>query len=409
MTSEAKRDLIVTAVASLIVIMMFSIFHLVKLINDSSKEQIKVGFVYDSDESTPYTANFIKAQKALERQLGSKVVTVVKSNIYDRDGGKKAVSELVNEGCDLIFTTSIGYSKAAKEYAEQYPDIQFCQATGDNAGTEPVLDNYHTFMGEIYQGRYISGAIAGMKLRELIDSGRISPDKARIGYVAAYETAEVISGYTAFLLGVRSEAPEAVMEVMYTNTWSSYAVEKKCAKQLIADGCVVISQHSDTTGPAVACEEAQNVYHVGYNQSMIDVAPTTSIISSCINWTPYIVSASEAVLAGKRIEDYVQGDENGNDLGAGFDLDWVQMLELNSLIAAEGSADKITELTDKFKDGWNEVFKGSYTGVDPTDPNKTIDLSGGYTENEHSSAPTFCYVLNDVITIVEQETDARIR
>ena len=259
-------------------------------------------------------------------------------------------------------------------------------------------------MGEIYEGRYISGVIAGMKLKELLDKGTITKEQARVGYVAAYPYDEVISGFTAFFLGVRSIVPEALMDVKYTNTWSDYSIEKKCADELIARGCVILSQHSDTTGPAVACEEKyaeKEVYHVGYNVSMIDVAPTTSLLSCRIDWEPYIVSACEAVLANKKIEKCVKGNVHGNDIGAGFERGWVEMLELNSLIAAEGSEEKIEELTRDFDKGRIDVFKGDYVGVNPNDGNDTYDLNQGYSENKDSSAPSFHYILRDVITIVE--------
>ena len=142
------------------------------------------------------------------------------------------------------------YGEKTKEYAEAYPEIQFCQATCSNANEEPVLKNYHTFMGNIYQGRYISGVVAGMKLQELIEDGEITPGQAKAGYIGAYSCAEVISGYTAFFLGIRSVVPGATMTVRYTNTWGNHLLEKECAKKLIDEGCVIISQHSDTAGPA---------------------------------------------------------------------------------------------------------------------------------------------------------------
>ncbi|SDB59557.1 basic membrane protein A [Ruminococcaceae bacterium FB2012] len=399
-----KKNVLVTLIAAVVVIMVYSIIHFALLTHDTTKEQIRVGFVYDSDDVTPYTANFIKAQKSIERHLGDKVLISIKANIRDVSRCDGAISDLVAEGCDIIFTTSYGYGEAAKKYAALHPDIQFCEATCDNANQDPVLDNYHTFMGEIYQGRYISGAVAGLKLNEMIEKGEITPEGARLGYVAAFPSTEVISGYTAFFLGVRSVCPSAVMDVKYTNTWGNYAIEKKVAKEFIDDGCVIISQHSDTTGPAVACEEAfayKNVYHVGYNQSMIDVAPTSSLISSRINWEPYMTGACEAVLKDKEIEDHVKGHVHGRDIGAGFDYGWLEMMNLNKIIAADGSEELIDKLISEFKEGGNDVFKGPYTGTDPNDPSKTIDISGGYIENENSSAPTFGYVLNDVIRIKE--------
>ena len=241
-------------------------------------------------------------------------------------------------------------------------------------------------------------------LEELIENGVITKEQAKIGYVAAYPYAEVISGYTAFFLGIRSEVKDATMTVMYTNSWSDYAAEKRCAERLIKEGCVVISQHSDTYGPAVACEETEAgkvIYHVGYNQSMADVAPTTYLVGSKINWEPYIVSAVQAVLEDKKIENTVKGNVNGNDIGAGFDEGWVQMLELNELIAAKGSKEKMEAVIKELKKGKIEVFKGDYLGVNPQDETDTYDLKKGYQENKNCSAPTFYYILKDVITVEE--------
>ncbi|MBO5488291.1 MAG: BMP family ABC transporter substrate-binding protein, partial [Eubacterium sp.] len=301
-----------------------------------------------------------------------------------------------------VFTTSYGYGEKTKEYAEKYPNVQFCQATCSNANEEPELDNYHTFMGSIYQGRYASGVVAGMKMKELIDEKAITPEQAKVGYVGAYPYAEVISGYTAFLLGVRSVVPEAVMTVRYTNSWGNYQLEKEYAKALIDEGCVIISQHSDTAGPAAACEEtkrSKSVYYVSYNESMQDIAPTTYLIGSKINWMPYMTAAARAVLEGDDIEESVEGTVNGNDMGAGFENEWVQMLKMNELVAADGTKERVDELIQQFKNGEITVFQGDYIGVNPEDPSDTIDLRKGYKENEKCSAPTFHYVLKDVITV----------
>lgn len=364
---------------------------------------IKAGFVYVGDASTAYTSNFMDAQEAVDNAFGDQVHTIAKYNVAE-GAERQSIEELVAEGCDIIFATSYGYENVTKELAERYPDVQFCMATGDNANADPVLDNYHTFMGAIYEGRYVSGVVAGMKLRELIENGTITKEQARLGYVGAYPYAEVISGYTAFLLGARSVVPEATMEVRYTNTWSNYLKEKKCAQALIEDGCVIISQHSDTSGPAVACEQTDAdipVYLVGYNQSMSELAPTTYLTGAKINWAPYMQQAVQAVLDQKRIEDVVVGNVNGQDIGAGFDENWVQMLELNEVVAAEGTKEKIAATIDQLKNGQIEVFQGAYIGVNPQDESDTYDLKKGYPENAKSSAPTFYYILQDVIDIKE--------
>ena len=400
-----RRMRIITVLTALAVIGVYLMISIFGTSNKREMHQIKVGFVYDGDESAPYTNNFIRVQKMIDSyDYGGMVTTVAKSNIK-AENGEKAILELVNEGCDLIFTTSYGDGEAAKKMAEEHPDIEFCEATCDNANDDPVLPNYHTFMGEIYQGRYVSGIVAGMKLKEMIDQGVITEDQAIVGYVGAYPYAEVISGYTAFILGIRSIVPTAVMKVRYTNTWTGYTLEKECAKQLIEEGCVIISQHSDTTGPAVACEYASEngkvVYNVGYNQSMIDVAPTTSLISTRIDWSQYMFEAVNAVLYGEKIEDHVKGNVHGNDVGAGFEEGWVQVLDINDLITPKGTEEAVTETIEKLKNKQIKVFKGDYIGVNPYDENDVIDLNNGYDENANASAPSFNYILKDVITIEE--------
>lgn len=369
--------------------------------NDDSGRVVKVGFVYEGDESAPYTYSFIRCQRALKSHFGDHVDIAVRSNVAE-ERGEEALQSLVGEGCELIFSTSYGYEDAAKNIARQYPEVQFCQATGDNANTDPTYDNYHTFMGEIYQGRYVSGIVAGMKLAEMLEEGVIGADQAVVGYVAAYPYSEVISGYTAFLLGVRSVVPTATMIVRYINTWSSYVLERECAERLVDDGCVILSQHSDTVGPSVVCEGSKKpypVYSVGYNQSMLDVAPTTSLASTRVNWTPYLISAVEAVTYHERIESHVKANTYGNDAAAGFERDWVQIVELNTPVLAEGTEEAVATAIGALSRDDLVVYQGSYTGTNPNDPSDTIDLSAGYRENEGSSSPQFHYVLDDVIEV----------
>ena len=371
--------------------------------NMQEDRTIKVGFLYVNDESAPYTYNFIMAQNAIEVKYQDRVEIFVENNVPEENVAE-GLERLVKKGCDLIFTTSYGYQFTAKEFAEKYPDIQFCVATGDLANKDVKLDNYHNFMGRICEGRYVSGVVAGMKLKEMVEQGEIKPEQAVVGYVAAFPYAEVISGYTAFFLGIRSVMPTATMKVRYTNTWSDYMTEKREAKKLIEDGCVVIGQHSDTVGPAEACEESEQQYHVynvGYNQSMMDVAPTSTLVSTRINWEPYMCAAVEAVLAGKDIEKYVDAKIVGNDACGGMAEDWVRMVELNTTNTDQSYADKMEDVISDIKRGKIDIFKGPYKGVDPEDPNDTIDISGGFEENEHGSAPEFHYVLQDVIEIEE--------
>ena len=396
-----KRVYITTVITCLIILAGFLIaFRLLNL--TGGKEHLTVGFIYDNDESTPYTYNFSLAKDALEKKYGEKVDIITSSNVLD-DEIEEPLRELANAGCDIIFFN--GYSELVVKLAPEYPDIQFCQTSYMDMNGVTTPKNYHTFKGEAYQGRYVSGIVSGLKIKEMIEEGVITKDKARLGFVAAFPTSEVISGYTAFLLGARSVVPECTMQVCYTHTWSSYALEKSAADKLIKNGCVIISQHTDTIGPAIACEELSEkrpVYFVGYNQSMSEVAPATSLVTSRICWEPYVLSAVDAVMMNKNIESNVSGRIHGRGVSAGFEYGWVEIEDLNLQVAAEGSDELMKEAIAEFTKGKNDfVFKGDLKGVNPNDPTDTIDLKEGYTENENSSYPLFNYILDDIITIIE--------
>ena len=394
-----KRIYMTTALTCLVILALcFGWFRFLNL--SGVRDELKVGFIYDNDESTPYTYNFSLAKDALEKKYGEKVDILTCSNVLD-DQMEEPLRDLADKGCDIIFFN--GYSELVMKLAPEYPKVQFCQTSYMDMNGVTVPENYHTFKGEAYQGRYVSGIAAGMKIQQLISEGIITPDQAVVGFVAAFQTSEVISGYTAFLLGVRSIVPQAVMRVCYTQTWSSYALELSATRKLIDEGCVVISQHTDTIGPAIACEEASQtrpVYHVGYNQSMSEVAPGTSLIAARICWEPYVTAAVAAVMANRDIESVVTGNIHGSDVCAGFDKGWVEMVDLNLQVAAPDTQAAMDSAIDQFRRGKDDfVFRGDYTGVDPDDPADTIDLRNGYIENETTSFPTFHYLLNDIITV----------
>ncbi|WP_407427887.1 BMP family ABC transporter substrate-binding protein [Treponema sp.] len=397
-----NRNILITLITSFCFLLIFTLTRNFVTPGIDQAGPLKIGFAYDGDESIPYTNNFMRVQNTLREQFGDKIEIIVRSNI-PVDQVDEVLEELVNLKCSIIFTSSYSQAIITKEIAQKYPEVQFCQACGDNALEEPVLKNYHTFMGEIYQGRYISGIAAGLKLKELIEKKIITEDEAVLGYVGAYPYSEIISGYTAFLLGARSIVPGATMKVMYTYTWGSFSEEKKCAEHLIDEGCVIISQHSDTTGTAVACEKNfnRNVFHIGCNQSMLSIAPMTSLISTRINWSPYVTGAVKAVLEKKKIESVVKGHVHGTDISGGLDSGWVQILEINPISAAEGTVEAINEAVQSLKKGNVNVFKGDYIGVNPFDEEDTYSLKKGFKENADLSYPAFCYVLKDVITIEE--------
>ena len=389
-----------------VVIGVTLMFFVTKGLSGGKKDEVlKVGFIYNADMATAYTINFARAKTDLENEFGDKIQIYQKYNISEAgDACENAIEALVAEGCRMIVSVSYGHGTATKKMAEKYPSVEFCHATGDLADVEPILPNYHSFMGAIHEGRYVCGIIAGMKLNELIASGKLKRNRAKVGYVGAFSYAEVISGYTAFFLGVRSVVPEAEMLVRYTETWSNHVIEKKTAEKLIDEGCVIISQHSDTSGPAIACEEAsvkrgKTVFHVGYNQSMTDVAPTTSLVSSRIDWSPYILGAVKAVMNGKKIESVVKSPYKTCDASAGFDKGWIEIVGLNRHILAPGTEEEIQNTIRLLKNDNITVFKGNYIGVNPFDEKDIWDLRNPFPECEKRSAPSFCYVLKDVITV----------
>lgn len=396
-----KRAYIVTALTcSVILAALVLIFRLLNL--SGGRDHLTVGFIYDNDECTPYTYNFSLAKDALEKKYGDKVTVLTCSNVLDEEM-EEPLRNLADKGCDIIFFN--GYSELVMKLAPEYPNIEFCQTSYMDMSNKTVPANYHTFKGEAYQGRYVSGIAAGMKIKQMIDEGAITENQALVGFVAAFPTSEVISGYTAFILGVRSIVPQAVMRVCYTQTWSSYAQEKSAAQGLIADGCVIISQHTDTIGPAIACEEAsetKEVYFVGYNQSMSEVAPGTSLVTSRVCWEPYALAAVEALMTNKTIESVVTGRIHGTDVSAGFEKGWVEMTDLNLQVAAPDTQAAMDSAVEQFKKGnGNFVFKGDYVGINPDNPSDTFDLKNGFIENENTSFPLFDYILKDVVTIKE--------
>lgn len=394
-----KRKYFLCIITSLIMTLLSFGIH---ILTKTEETHIKAGFIFVGDEITPYTKNFIRARNHVMEVFGEQVECITKYNVAE-DEIQGPLEELVNEKCDYIIAASYGYGETVKEMAKKHPEIQFCVPTGDNANDEPVLTNYHNCFGTIYQGRYACGVVAGEKLKEMIDSGIIIPEQAKVGYVAAFPFAEVISGFTSFYLGVRSVVPEATMLVKYTDTWSSYSLEKQVAMELIDQGCVIISQHSDTVGPATACENAKGdipVYHVGYNQSMTDIAPATSLVSCSVDFSYYFEQSVYALLHGKKIEDCIDGRVYGQDAMAGMEKGWVRILDLNEAILPDHIGKVVEDTVQGLVDGDIQVFSGPFTGVNPYDEQDRIDLSIPFIENEKSSSPAFSYILDEVITIL---------
>lgn len=311
-------------------------------------DDFKVGFIFLHDENSTYDKNFMDAAKAAQAKLGlSDDQVIFKVGVPEGNDCYEAAADMVDAGCDLVFADSFGHEPFMLQAAKEFTDVQFCHATGTMAHTEN-LSNFHNAFASIYEGRYCAGIAAGLKLNEMIEAGDITAEEAKIGYVGAYPYAEVKSGYTSFFLGARSVCESATMEVKYTQSWFDIALEREAAIALIDDGCVLISQHADSEGAPKACEE-RSIPNVAYNVSTIDMGPNTAIISSKINWEPYFELIITKTAAGK-------GAEIPADWCGGFNEGAVELTELNTKVAAEGTQEKIDEAVAAFKAGELKVF-----------------------------------------------------
>lgn len=357
----------------------------------SETNSMKAGFICLHDENSTYDLNFINAAKAACDELG--VEYIIKTNVPEGQECYDAAAELIDAGCGIVFADSFGHEDYMIQAAKDYPEVQFCHSTGTKAHTEGI-PNYHNAFASIYEGRYLAGVAAGMKLNEMIEKGDIKEDEAKIGYIGAFTYAEVVSGYTSFFLGARSVCKSATMDVTFTGSWYDETAEKEAANQLIDGGCVLISQHADSMGAPTACEKA-GVPNVSYNGSTADACPTTFIVSSRIDWTPYYKYAIGAAMKDEPI-----------------DVDWtgtlsvgsVQLTEVNEKAAAAGTAQKIAEVEAALEAGELHVFdtstftvKGkelnSYVADVDTDaeytPDTEVITDGYFHESEYRSAPYF--------------------
>lgn len=359
-----------------------------------AKEDLKVGVIYIGDENEGYTAAHMKGIDEMEEKLGLDDSQIIEKTLIGEDEGcYDAAADLADQGCQIIFANSFGHETYILEAAGEYPEVQFCHATGTQAASSG-LSNMHNYFTNIYEARYVSGVVAGLKLNEMIEDGTVKEDACKMGYVGAFPYAEVISGYTAFYLGAKSVCPSVTMEVKYTNSWASFDLEKECADALISDGCVLISQHADTTGAPTACQAA-GVPCVGYNISMIETAPDAALTSASINWEPYYEYATKCVIDGTAIDtDWCKGFSEGAD----------KLTDLNDKVVAEGTAEKVKEVEDAIIDGSLHVFDTStftVNGKELTDADSEYISDGYFHESEKASAPAFDFII-DGITAVTQ-------
>lgn len=310
---------------------------------ESGEKKMKVGFIFLHDENSTYDNNFLQAAKAACEAKG--VEMVVKKNIPESSKCKDAADDLVAQGCTVVFADSFGHEDFMIQAAKEHKDVQFCHATGTKAHTEK-LDNFHNAFASIYEGRYLAGIAAGLKLNEMIAAGKFTAEEAVMGYVGAFTYAEVISGYTSFYLGAKSVCPSVTMKVTFTGSWYDETKEKEAANKLISQGCKLISQHADSMGAPKACEDA-GIPNVSYNGSTKTACPNTFIVSSRIDWTPFFVYAINCVASGEDI---------GYDWTGTLATGSVVLTDVNEQAAAAGTAEKIAEVTKALEDGSVKVF-----------------------------------------------------
>ena len=367
------------------------------------KSDFKIGFILLHDENSTYDKNFMDAALKAKEEFGLTDEQVVfKTNVGESNDCYEAAADFADAGCDIVFADSFGHESHMIRAAKEFPEVQFCHAPGTQAQTAG-LANFHNAFASIYEGRYLVGIAAGMKLNEMIENGDITADEAKIGYVGAFNYAEVVSGFTSFFLGARSVCPSATMEVVYTNSWFDIALEKEAANTLMDNGCVLISQHADSEGAPKACE-ARNVPNVAYNISTISMAPTTALISSKIDWTPYFRMIINAELKGEKIPA---------DWCGTIASESVLLTELNEAVAAEGTQKAIDDAIAAFKAGTLKVFDTSKFTVngkaleeymadvitdDAFTPDTNVVANGIFDESSFRSAPYFDIKYIDGIT-----------
>ena len=372
------------------------------------KEDLKIGFIFLHDESSTYDKNFIDAAKAAVEEMGlTEDQVIMKTNIPEDDTCYDTAADLADSGCDIVFADSFGHEAYMMKAAEEFPDVEFCHATGTQAHTAG-LDNYHNAFATIYEGRYLAGMVAGYELKEMIDNGDITADQAKMGYVGAFPYAEVVSGFTSFYLGAKSIVEEVTMTVRYTNSWYEPTAEKTTAETLIGEGCVLISQHADSLGAPSACEEA-GVPNVSYNGSTYTTGPNTYLIHSRINWQPYFEYIIQSVIDGEKIAtDWTGTLETGSVEVSGYNDD---------LVSADTMA-AVSLALQELKDGTRHVFDTANFTVggetlssyladvddDGTFTKETEVIENGiFYESKHRSAPYFDLIIDGITSITSND------
>ena len=355
---------------------------------------VKLGFIFLHDENSTYDLNFMNGAKEAIAALGlTEDQYMFRTNIPEGQECYDAACELADAGCNIIFADSFGHEDYVIQAAKEFPDVQFCHSTGTKAHTEG-LSNYHNAFAAIYEGRYLAGVVAGLKLNEMIEKGEFTAEEAKMGYVGAFTYAEVVSGYTSFYLGAKSVCPSVTMDVTFTGSWYDETAEKEGANKLIQNGCKLISQHADSMGAPTACETA-GVPNVSYNGSTVAACPNTFLVSSRVNWAPYYEFVVNCVKNGEAIPaDWTGTIETGS----------VVLTDINEAACAAGTAEKLEEVKAAIEAGTTKVFDTttftvegkaveSYMADVDTDaaytPDTEVIEDGAFQESTKRSAPYF--------------------
>ena len=398
-------------ILSLVLVVALTLAVGLTLASCNTEDEFKLGVILLHDEASTYDKNFIEGVERAKTELGLTDSQVLyKRNIPEGNECYEAAADLVDQGCDIIFADSFGHEDYMIKAAKEFPEVEFCHATGTKAHTEN-LPNYHNAFASIYEGRYLAGVAAGLKLNEMIEAETITAQQAKMGYVGAFTYAEVISGYTSFYLGAKSVCPSVTMEVQFTGSWYDETLERDAATALIENGCVLISQHADSMGAPSVCED-KGVPNVSYNGSTVASCPDTFIVSSKIDWTPYFVYICEQVQADKEIAvDWTGTLSTGS----------VALSDVNNAAAAEGTAAYLETVKGKLISGEIEVFDvDTFTvaGEKVTEAHKAdVDTDAAYTpdtevvengafkESKYRSAPYFDLRIDGIVLLNQEYGD----
>ncbi|MBQ7591640.1 MAG: BMP family ABC transporter substrate-binding protein [Clostridia bacterium] len=344
-----------------------------KIESYKTADDFKIGLICLHDENSTYDANFINALKRVKEAYGlTDDQVLIATGIGEDNNCYEKAAEFANKGCKIVFADSFGHETFMAQAAKEFPNVQFCHATGTSSlYANKDVANLHNAFAAIYEGRYCAGIAAGLKLNEMIKEGKIKEEEAVIGYVGAFTYAEVISGMTSFYLGARSVCPSATMKVRFTGSWYDQSKEQEAAQSLITtDKCVLISQHADSLGAPTACELA-GVPNVSYNGSTYSAGKTTFLISSAINWSVYFEYIIKSVNEGKTFDkDWCGGVNEGSVVLSGINLD----------ACADGTKEAIDTAIAAFKAGTLHVFDTSkFTVNGSTLTEYKADVDGDFT------------------------------